>query len=84
MRQAFLSNWNFVRVLRLALGMLMGVQAIVMRDSLSGVLGAFLLFQAITNTGCCGVSGCATPGSDVHQGRADDISFEEIKTKESK
>jgi hypothetical protein len=28
---------------------------------LSGFVAVFFLFQALTNTGCCGVNGCALP-----------------------
>jgi hypothetical protein len=54
------TNWHFMRWLRLAFGIFIAVYAIRHRDLFSGLLAAFFLFQAFSNTGCCG-STCALP-----------------------
>lgn len=59
--QAILSGWNFMRWLRLGLGILIAAQAYQMHDSLSGLLAGFFIFQAVTNTGCGGGGACAIP-----------------------
>lgn len=60
-KQTLLTGWNFVRWLRLGLGMLLAVQAYHMHDTLSGLLAGFFVFQAVTNTGCCAGGNCAVP-----------------------
>ncbi len=77
-KETLFSNWNFMRWLRLALGIVAGVQAIAFHDTLLGFLSAFLLFQSLTNTGCCGSGGCAVPRSKVVE-KNQEIEFEEIK-----
>lgn len=72
-------NWHFARVLRLALGAFVAYQAIVMHDAFSGLLAIFLLFQAATNTGCCGAQGCAPVNPKNNQNKTEDISYQEIK-----
>lgn len=79
-KETLFSSWNFMRWLRLALGIIAGIQAIQFHDTLLGFLSVFLLFQSLTNTGCCGAGGCAVPRSpkiEKHQ----EIEFEEIKDK---
>jgi hypothetical protein len=73
-------NWHFMRVLRLALGIFIAFQAIKMHDAFSGVIAAFFLFQAITNTGCCGSQGCSTSVQKNNSDKIEDIEFEEIKS----
>lgn len=67
-RQQLFTGWNFLRWIRLAFGILLTVQTIQTHDTLSGFFAAFFLFQAFTNTGCCGVNGCALPEkkSEMH------------------
>jgi len=54
-------NWHVMRWVRLILGIGILVQAIYMNDMLAGMIACFFLFQAITNTGCCGVNSCSIP-----------------------
>ncbi|MEO8719534.1 MAG: hypothetical protein ABI297_08770 [Ginsengibacter sp.] len=60
-KQTLFADWNFMRWLRLGLGIIVGIQAFEMHDPLLGFLSAFLLFQSVTNTGCCGGARCAIP-----------------------
>lgn len=66
-KQTLFTNWNFMRWLRLAIGIYAGVQAIQMHDMFLGLLSGFLLFQSLTNTGCCGAGGCAVPKTRNNQ-----------------
>lgn len=77
------TNWHVMRWLRLGIGVYAMVMSIMHKDALLGFVSAFFLFQAITNTGCCGVSGCTTVNTDSQQARNDsrEIEFEEIDTK---
>ena len=80
MIETLFKNWHFVRWLRLALGIFFVYQAITNRDNISGFFGAFLLFQAATNTGC-GPAGCA-PALPKNQDTAwKEPDFEIVKPK---
>ena len=59
--QTLFSGWHFMRWLRLGLGLFIAFQAFQMQDIFAGLLASFLLFQVVTNTGCCGANGCAIP-----------------------
>ncbi len=79
-QQTLFTGWHFMRWLRLGLGIILSIQAFEMHDTFSGFIAAFFLFQAITNTGCCGANGCATPLKPTHTRDVDDsINYEEIK-----
>jgi hypothetical protein len=69
-----------MRVLRLGLGIFISVQAVKTHDAFSGLIAAFFLFQAVTNTGCCGSQGCATPMSKDNSDKIEDVVYEEIKS----
>ena len=75
------TGWNFMRWLRLGLGIFIAIQAIQTNDTLSGFIAAFFLFQAITNTGCCRSAGCTVPATKRNTNKIEDVIFEEIKTK---
>jgi len=78
-KQTLLTNWNLIRWLRLALGLFIAYQAIQLHDSLSGIISIFFLFQAVTNTGCCGTSGCAVPITSRKEANELDVKYEEVK-----
>ena len=80
-KQTLFTGWNAMRWIRLALGIFIAIQAAQMHDTLSGIIAAFFLFQAITNTGCCGATGCAVPTSKSKSDKIEDIEYEELKTK---
>jgi hypothetical protein len=78
--ETLFTGWHFMRWLRLGLGLMITFQAIEMHDVWLGSMAVFFLFQAATNTGCCGVSGCAVQ-TKTDEGKVQDVTFEEIKTK---
>ena len=77
--ETFLSDWHFMRFLRLGLGIYVAVQGIETQSIFSGIVAIFFLFQAITNTGCCGSSSCAVPTKKNNSNTIEDVEFEEIK-----
>lgn len=79
--QTLLTGWHFLRGLRLVLGFIFLMQAIELRDIITGLIATFFLFQAITNTGCCGANGCAVPINKTNLDDIQDITFEEVKSK---
>jgi hypothetical protein len=80
-KKLLLTDWSFMRILRLSLSVFFAINAIQTHNAFSGFIAAFLLFQAVTNTGCCGASGCAVPKVKKDREKSDEIEFEEIKQK---
>ena len=78
--QTLFTGWHFVRWLRLAIGIYIAIQAFTAHDSMLGFFSAFFLFQALSNTGCCGVQGCAVPLSKKEITKTEEVEFEEIKS----
>jgi hypothetical protein len=72
------TDWDIMRVLRLVIGIWLAVQAIIMMELFTGLIGLFFLYQAITGTGC-GADGCYTaPRRNVRQVKTEDIDYEEV------
>ena len=61
--KGILIGWNFIRLLRLVLGIAILVQGIVGNDLTSMVLGVLLGGTAVANIGCCGTQGCTINNS---------------------
>ena len=61
MKERLLTNWNFMRWIRLLIGIYIGIEAIRTQEIISGFFAVFFLFQAFTNTGCCGANSCTVP-----------------------
>ena len=78
-KEILFQNWNFMRLLRLGLGIYIAVQAVETLSVFSGVVAAFFIFQAVTNTGCCGSNGCSVPTKKSNSDKTEEIEFEEIK-----
>lgn len=75
-----LTNWHFMRYLRLGLGLFIAYQAVSNHDTISGFIAVFFLFQAVTDTGCGGTQGCGVERStNPNQDVIEDVQFEEIK-----
>lgn len=76
------TGWHFIRLFRLAMGIMAIVFGLQQHDALAGFAGSVLLFMAVMNMGCCGASGCRVshtqqeekPGSE----RSGSISYEEV------
>lgn len=73
-------NWHLVRWLRLVIGIFFVYQAVADRDNISGFFGAFLLFQAATNTGC-GPAGCTPALPKTQDDALKEPDFEIVKPK---
>lgn len=74
----YLMNWNFMRVLRLALGIFIMVQGIMAKEWLLVGLGGLFSLMPLLNMGCCGVSGCNTPIPQNNK-KIEDITYEEVR-----
>lgn len=78
-KETLLQNWNLMRFLRLGLGIYIAVQAVETLSIFSGIVAAFFIFQAVSNTGCCGSNGCAVPIKKSTSDKTEEVTFEEIK-----
>ncbi len=79
---ALLKNWDFIRVLRLAMALWIGYSAVIDHQPWLGLMAAFLGYQAIFNVGCCGAASCSVPGRSIKDKSAEskDIDYEEVKS----
>ncbi|MBS1530352.1 MAG: hypothetical protein JSU01_08595 [Bacteroidetes bacterium] len=79
-RQRLLTNWHFMRILRLVLSIWILVMAIPARDWAMGLIGVFFLYTALAGVGCCGPAGCYVPerGKDM-KNNIKDTDYEEVK-----
>lgn len=59
MKKAILSNWTFMRFLRLAMGIAILVQAVITKDLLFAFAGLVFTAMPVFNVGCCGTVDCA-------------------------
>jgi len=76
------SNWGVLRIFALLMGCFVMSQAVATSSTMAMVFGAFILFQAVTNTGCFSTKGCAVPATAVQKTNATDASdaeFTEVK-----
>ncbi len=78
--KSYLRNWDFMRIFRLVIGIIVLIQGIQAGQWMLAALGGFFALMPLLNVGCCGASGCATPTArstkkDAH------ITYEEIKAK---
>ncbi|WP_395049943.1 hypothetical protein [Flavobacterium sp.] len=78
-KETLLTDWNFMRFLRLGLGIYIAIQAVETQSLLSGIVALFFIFQAITNTGCCGANVCAVPIKKSNSDTIEVVEYEEIK-----
>ena len=77
MKQTILSNWNFMRFLRLGLGIAIIVQSAIAKDWTMGILGFLFAGMAVLNIGCCGTGGCSVPTKRSSE-TIKDITYEEV------
>ncbi len=77
-KETFFNNWNFMRWLRLALGIYISIQAVETLSLFLGVVAAFFLFQSITNIGCCGANGCAVPIKKNSSDKSEELESDEL------
>lgn len=81
MRKALTTNWNTMRVMRVAMGAAALGFGILRHDNLLMAAGGFLLFMGLTNTGCCAAGGCVAPLSRPNSSSKgiEGTTFEEVR-----
>ena len=84
LKERLFSNWHLIRIFRLGIGIVMLIAGIQSKDWMIGLLSAFFLYQAITDTGCCGARGCYTPTTRKTEDYVRSVSNETIEYEEIK
>lgn len=74
-----INNWDWFRVLRLAIGVMVLIQSIQMNDKWLMLFATLFTLMPILNMGCCGVSNCASQPQTMPNGKEEEIEYEEIK-----
>lgn len=77
MKQIIFSNWTFMRFLRLAMGIAILVQGIMVKDMMFAFAGILFTVMPVFNMGCCGSAGCAAPPAK-EQDTKKEITYEEV------
>ncbi len=75
----YFRKWNFMRLLRLALGVFIVFQGIESEMWFFVFAGGFYALMALLNLGCCGTSGCAPTRYKNTQQIEEEIRYEEVK-----
>ncbi len=81
-KQRLLTNWHLMRIMRMAIGIWLLVVAIQTHDWAVGLFSGFFLYQALTDTGCCGSRACYAPDNKTITKTKEitsEIEYEEIK-----
>ncbi|HAO03888.1 MAG: hypothetical protein IPO46_05210 [Chitinophagaceae bacterium] len=74
----YLSNWNLMRLMRLAAGIFILIQGIQINEWIFIVIGALFTLMPLLNMGCCGAGTCKTPVQKFTNNTGN-VNFEEIK-----
>lgn len=81
MIRTLLNGWDLMRIFRLVMGIVALGQAFYTKELLIGAAGAFLLFMAVANIGCCGVNGCSIKPAKRKSELNEEVSFETVNDK---
>ena len=77
MKQAIITNWTFMRFLRLGIGIAILAQAVITKDILFVFFGLAFTAMPVFNVGCCGTGGCdVQPEKKVNSTK--EIPYEEV------
>ena len=79
-QQILTSDWHFMRFVRLGIGLVIGFNAIQDGNGLLGLLSGLFIFQALSNTGCCGAGACSATKQESRTPQTEEISFTEINS----
>jgi hypothetical protein len=78
MIENILNNWNFMRVLRLVLGIFIISQGVELKEWMLVALGGIFSIMPLLNIGCGGAAGCNTRVQKNNR-QSSNISYEEVK-----
>ena len=73
-----LSNWHFMRILRVVLAVAILIQSWYAKDSTTAAFGVLLLAMGVFDIGCCRAGSCYTPLKKNHTGTQKESVYEEV------
>ena len=73
-----LKNWNFMRFLRLAMGIFIIAQGVVLHQWMYVIFGVFFSAMPILNIGCCANNNCNTNTKLNKKDKKEDLVYEEV------
>lgn len=76
--KVLVNDWNVMRVIRLALGILVIIQSISEKNFMLTVAGGLFAFLALINVGCCGANGCAVKSRENKSNLKEEAVYEEV------
>ena len=77
MKEIIFSNWNFMRIFRLVLGLIIVIQAINANDKMMLFFGGLFIILPLFNLGCCGSS--YVPNYSKEKSIKNEFNYEEVK-----
>lgn len=78
MKELLTTNWSFIRILRLGLGIAFMVSAYMQMDIIPAFIGGLFIYQSVLNIGCFG-GNCALPTTKAKE-QPQEVNYEEIKS----
>lgn len=77
MKSTIFNNWNFFRILRLILGIIIIFESIYSKDWQMTIVGLLFVGLALFNIGSCGAGGCYT-STKLSENNKKEIKYEEV------
>jgi hypothetical protein len=77
MKDIIFNDWNFMRIFRFVLGIIILIQALKADDKMMLFFGALFIILPLFNLGCCG-SSCA-PTFSKEKSIKKEFNYEEVK-----
>lgn len=71
-------SWNFIRVIRLAMGIFLVVEAVKSGMWFLVFVGVIFVAMPLFDIGCCAAGNCSVPKRDFGK-TVDEVEYEELK-----
>jgi len=78
-------GWNFLRWLRLSIGIFILIEGIISGVGMFILLGVIFTLMPLLNMGCCSTSSCGIDNTPFNKEESEDLEvvYEEINTKKN-
>ena len=73
-----LEGWNFMRILRLVMGIIIIIQGINGGEALYIIIGILFSGMSLANIGCCGTTACEVKHDTSFKNKSKVINYEEL------
>jgi hypothetical protein len=72
------SHWSLIKIFKVALALMVLVQAYMASELFLGIFAVFFMGQALLNVGCGSPAGCGVPSTNKMEKSIEDITFTEV------